>query len=418
MADLSTIRRRRKYGFVCPRFGEGVIGGEVTLIRELASHLVQKGNPVEIMTTCAKDNRTWENEYPEGKDVAYGINVSRFKVDERDLEAWIPRQINISEGMNLDIEDQLLWMQHSVNSSSLYRYILQVADDFDALFFIPYLFGTTFWGSLLRPDKSYLIPCLHDESYAYTDVVASMFRQVSGAIFNAEPEQELANRLYGTIRGGSVGMGFEPPKDVESLTPYFEEDFPYIIYVGRKETGKNVHLLIDYFIEAKDSNLLPKELKLVVAGGGSFSDLNRPQALERGDVIDVERLSETDKRRLIKHSVALCQPSCNESFSIVLMEAWLLGVPVIVNADCEVTRYQVKRSGGGLYFCSAKEFGSVTNEIYTNKEMRNKMAEAGKQFVLTEYAWDAVIERFDKVMDELLGDAKQEDENNKEEIVA
>jgi glycosyltransferase involved in cell wall biosynthesis len=295
-------------------------------------------------------------------------------------------------------------MQHSVNSSALYRYILQVADSFDAIFFIPYLFGTTFWGSLLRPDKSYLIPCLHDESYAYTDVVASMFRQVCGAIFNAAPEQELANRLYGTIRGGAVGMGFVPPseEEVAALTPYFEEHFPYIVYVGRKETGKNAHLLIDYFMESKDTATLPSNLKLVIAGGGSFSDLNRPAALERDDILDVGHLSEVDKKRVIKYAHALCQPSLNESFSIVLMEAWLLGTPIIVHADCEVTRYQATRSGGGLYFSSAKEFGGVASKICQDQDLREKMAAAGEKYVLTEYNWDSVIERFDNVMDSFL----------------
>jgi len=397
-------RRSRRYAFVCPRFGEGVIGGEVTLISQLASQLVQRGNPIEIITTCAKDNRTWENAYPEGQDVAFGVNVSRFKVDNRDLDIWIPRQIDISEGMNLALEDQLLWMQHSVNSSSMYRYIIQVADKFDALFFIPYLFGTTFWGSLLRPDKSYLIPCLHDEAYAYTNVIASMFRQVAGAIFNAQPEQELANRLYGNILGGTVGMGFVPPSNAEvnTLLPYFEEKFPYFIYVGRKETGKNAHLLIDYFIEAKEKYDLPEQIKLVIAGGGEFADLNRPTALSRSDILDVGHISEIDKKRLIKYATALCQPSLNESFSIVLMEAWLLGTPVLVHANCEVTRYQVKRSCGGLYFSTEEEFCAVAKTMVENIQLRDQMAESGRDYVLKEYNWDVVIERFDTVMEQLL----------------
>lgn len=46
----------------------------------------------------------------------------------------------------------------------------------------------------------------------------------------------------------------------------------------------------------------------------------------------------------------LLQPSLMESFSIVIMEAWLAGTPVMVHAGCSVTKDHVERSGGGLHF--------------------------------------------------------------------
>lgn len=409
MLDKNDRARARSYAFVLPRFGEGIIGGEVTLVGQLAAELQRRGNPVQILTTCARDNRSWENEYAPGRAEAFGLPITRFPVDARDLEAWIPKQISISEGMNLSLDDQLAWMEHSVNSRALYRHILEEASSFDALFFAPYLFGTTFWGSLLVPERSYLIPCLHDECYAYTDVVASMFRQVAGAVFNAPPEQELACRLYGEIAGGSVGMGFVPPSaaEVEALEPYLPQGARYLLYVGRKETGKNAQLLIDYFIEMKERGAAPADIKLVIAGGGSFDDLQRPQALARGDILDIGRLSEQDKRRLVRHALCLCQPSLNESFSIVLMEAWLLGTPVLVHADCAVTRYQTQRAGGGLYFSSAAEFAAVVAELAGNPRLCTALAQSGRRYVLAEYSWDAVIERFDRVMDSLLETPEQ-----------
>ena len=397
-------RRSRRYAFVLPRFGDGIVGGEVTLVGRLAAELHRRGNPVEVFATCARDNRTWENTFPEGSATAFGLPVHRFKVDARNLDVWIPKQISISEGMNLSPDDQLDWMQHSVNSTGLYKRIFESKGSFDAYFFAPYLFGTTFWGSLIHPELSFLIPCLHDEYYAYTDVVASMFRQVAGAVFNAPPEHDLARRLYGEVRGGSVGMGFDPlnERDVSGLEPFFAESFPYLLYVGRKETGKNAQLLVDYFIELKERGCSRPDLRLVVAGGGSFDDLHRPEALRRKDVVDVGCLSEEDKRRLIRHATCLCQPSVNESFSIVLMEAWLLGIPVAVHADCAVTRYQVQRASGGLYFSSAVEFGAVVEELLGSPELRRAMAAAGKRYVEDEYNWDAVITRFDDVMEGLL----------------
>ena len=402
--NFKSKQQTKQLAFVVPRYGQEIGGGAETLVRTLAEHLCARGDSIQIWTTCAKDNRAWANEFPAGKTVEQGIEVWRFPVNDRNLERWVPLQINISEGMNLSLEDQLDWMAESVNSAGLYDHIASQADSVDAIFFAPYLFGTTFWGSLIRPDKSILIPCLHNESYAYIDIIQSMFRQVKGCIFNAIPEQELACALYGNTVGAEVGMGFEPFQIayVDQLTPYFLEERPYLLYMGRKETGKNVQVLLDAFILGKERGKIQSELKLVIAGGGSFEDLHRPEALDREDIVDLAHVSEKDKHRLIKHALCLCQPSVNESFSIVLMEAWALGTPVVVHSNCAVTRYHVSKSGGGLYFATPQEFAGVIELMQAEPSIRSEMAAAGKSYVDCVYSWEAVLDRFNQAL-ELLG---------------
>jgi len=62
--NASALHIPRRYAFVVPRFGEGIAGGAETLVGALARHLAQRGDRVEVFTTCARDNRTWENEFP------------------------------------------------------------------------------------------------------------------------------------------------------------------------------------------------------------------------------------------------------------------------------------------------------------------------------------------------------------------
>lgn len=390
----------RRYAFVVPRFGEQIAGGAETLVAHLARRLAARGDHIEIFTTCALDNRTWSNEFPAGTVSLFGMQVWRFPVDARDLEAWVPRQIKIAEGMQLGVEEELTWMEQGVSSKALYAHIREVAHSFDQLFFAPYLFGTTFWGSLVCPEKSCLIPCLHDESYAYAEVIQSMFRQVQKCLFNAAPEQELASSIYGNLAGGEVGMGFEPLSEsfIEQLSPYFSDPFPYVLYVGRKETGKNLQILIDYFLLYRE-RFPQSELRLVIVGGGDLRDAERPLALQHPYIVDLEQLSESDKQRVIKHATVLCQPSTNESFSIVLMEAWQLGVPVLVHSACAVTRHHVITSGGGLYFSSSDDFISVVECLHGDPGLRQQLASAGKSYVASYYSWEAVLERFDRVVD-------------------
>ncbi len=370
----------------------------------IASHLKARGYIVEIWATCAKDNRTWSNEFAPGISEVNGMLLHRFLVDPRNLDTWIPIQLALHDGQKISTEDQLTWMAESVNSRDLYTHIARNAPDFDALFFGPYLFGTTFWGSLIAPDKSILIPCLHDEAYAYQDVIASMFRQVRGCLFNAEPEMDLARALYGELSGGVVGMGFDmpTPEYVSALEPYFSDASPYILYVGRKETGKNVHILIDYFVEAKAQGLIPDQVKLAILGGGSFEDLHRPEVLSRSDIVDLPHMSERDKQRLLRHALYLCQPSTNESFSIVIMEAWMVGTPVVVHAACPVTRHHAEQSRGGLYFSSSHDLAGVTNYFLREPDARLAHAEAGASYVQHDYSWASVLDRFDTVVSKLL----------------
>ncbi len=390
----------RRFAFTVPRFGKSIAGGAETLAGALARQLHLRGDDVEIWTTCARDNRTWENEYPEGDTEEFGLRVRRFPVDARNLDVWIPRQINIHQGLRLSVEDQLVWMREGVNSAPLYRHIEKHAPSLHAVFFAPYLFGTTFFGALVHPEKSILIPCLHDENYAYTEIMQSLFRQVKGCLFNSEPEQELARMLYGDVRGGDVGMGFDASGSPER-EPYFKEPFPYVLYVGRKETGKNVQVLIDSFCAYKDAEP-GSRMKLVIVGGGEFSDLHRPQALERGDIADLSHVTEEEKQSLIQHSLFVCQPSQNESFSIVLMEAWLQGVPVVVSAGCPVTKRHVIESGGGLYFASSDDFAGICEELARNDQLRCTLGAAGRRYVEKKFNWKAVLERFDQVVEEVL----------------
>jgi glycosyltransferase involved in cell wall biosynthesis len=393
----------KNYCFVVPRFFEGLAGGAETLLGSLAKQLAARGAQVELLATCARDNRTWENEFPPGESSLDGVRLIRFPVDARDLSRWVPIQCAIHDGKRVSFEEQLTWMQESVNSSEMYRYIARYGCAFDAIFFGPYLFGTTFWGSQIHPQRSVLVPCLHDESYAYLDLIAAMFRGVRGCLFNSVPEMELARSIYGDIKGGVVGMSFDSisTTEVESLNSYLDDSAPYILYLGRKEMGKNAHLLIDFFSEIKDLGLVDPKLKLVILGGGSFSDLHRDCALSRGDIVDLPHLSEIDKRRLLKNALMLCQPSVNESFSIVLMEAWIMGAPVAVHGDCAVTKHHVDESRGGLYISTPGDLAGVVKFFMEDATRRAEWAERGRAYVEREFSEEAVIGRFNCVVEEL-----------------
>ncbi|MDP8218126.1 MAG: glycosyltransferase, partial [Candidatus Theseobacter exili] len=110
-------------------------------------------------------------------------------------------------------------------------------------------------------------------------------------------------------------------------------------------------------------------------------------------------IDEDDKRNAHAAAFLLCQPSVNESFSIVLMDSWLGETPVLVNGKCDVTRDHCIRSGGGLYFNDYFEFEELINFLLAEKDTYSKMALSGAAYVREQYSWDAVLARFEKALE-------------------
>jgi glycosyltransferase involved in cell wall biosynthesis len=381
--------------FIVPRYGARIVGGAETLARSLARNLPADRYQVEVLTTCADNHHTWKNEHPAGVEEDGSVTVRRFPVSERDVSRFLEVQVRISEGYRVDLDDELDWISGSVNSEALYDWITNEGGRYDALVFLPYLFGTTLLGARIHPERSLLIPCLHDEPFAKTRVVANLFRSVRGLLFNTEPERELAIRLYGVGAGAPVvGMAFEPPA-VPANADLFRERFgiigDYLLYFGRKEGGKNIPLLLDCFRACEG---VGNGVSLVIAGEGHVE----PEA----GVIDLPRLEETDKRNACAGALALCQPSTNESFSIVLMEAWLEETPVLVNAQCPVTLQHARASGGGLWFANAREFAAEVAWLRSHPVEAARLGRAGARFVGERYAPASVLERFERGLERVL----------------
>jgi glycosyltransferase involved in cell wall biosynthesis len=109
--------------------------------------------------------------------------------------------------------------------------------------------------------------------------------------------------------------------------------------------------------------------------------------------MDLGFVSEQDKHDAMAGALAFCHPSVNESLSIVILESWLAGTPVLVHAGSEVMRNQCLRSNGGLWFRNYPEFEEALMLLIAQPDTRRALAANGKRFVESEYAWPAVESR-------------------------
>ncbi len=376
--------------FVVPRYGPRIVGGAETLARGLAERFASAGARVTVFTTCAENHFTWENVLPEGESILGGVTVRRFRTNPRDLDRFNAIQGRIGEGLRTTLDEQIEWLSEGVASDALLDALAREKERFDAVVLLPYLFGTTYWAARVAPEKAVLVPCLHDEPSARLHVFRFLFEGVQGFWFNAEAEARLADRLHGVGNRphAIVGLGFEPEPAGDGARFRARHGLRgnYLLYFGRKEEGKGVPLLVDWFMRARGAGFL--DAALVLAGDGTV-ELPSDSG---GAVLNLGFLAPAEKRDAVAGALAVCQLSRNESFSIVLMESWLQGRPVIVHADCPVTREHCEASGGGVWVTDAAEFGAATAWLSRNPEGAAALGKAGRAYALERYGWDRVMQ--------------------------
>ena len=103
-------------------------------------------------------------------------------------------------------------------------------------------------------------------------------------------------------------------------------------------------------------------------------------------------LSDEDKFDAPAASDLLIMPSFYESLSMVALEAWALGRPVLANARCDVLLGQCLRSNAGLYYEDAGEFAGALDVLLTDAGLAAALGRKGREFFARHYSWP-VIER-------------------------
>ena len=384
----------KKIGFVAPWFGMDIQGGAEMELRELVLHLKSTNLQFEVLTTCIKSfNSDWnKNYYKPGEYKENGISVRRFLADKRNTGLFDQINAKLMHGQSITRSEEETFMQEMVNSSSLYEYMSAHDNEYSLFVFIPYMFGTTYYGVKVNPQKAVLIPCFHDESYFHMSIFKETFSKVAGIVYNAKPEQELTEKCYDVSNVKQVvmglGMNTEISGNAECFRKKYQIEKPFVLYAGRKDAGKNVDTLLKYFSEYHKRNI--SELELVLIGGGTIDiPENVTEKVHDLGFVDVQ-----DKYDACAAAELLCQPSTHESFSIVIMESWLCGRPVLVHERCAVTKNFATESQGGLYFKDYFEFEGCINYYLEHGDIANRMGQNGKEYVRNHFAWDVIIEKY------------------------
>lgn len=393
-----------KLAFVPPRFGPGVLGGSEAVMAEAAAGLAGRGHQVEVLTTCALDHYTWENELPEGLSEEKGLAVRRFLVSRHFSRAGLRAQLSIQSGTLPDYDHQVSWLGFQFMVPGLFEHLARYGQRYDGVVFSPYMFWTTSACLPLVAGKAVLMPCLHDEPYARLDVLRPAFELPAAVWFLSEPEHELAHSLGPLAVNHSVtGAGLAVPGayDPDGFRRRYGLSRPFLVYAGRREEGKGTNWLLHAFSEAVLHGGADVDLVLMGKGdiGLELAGL-APELQARAH--DIGYVSDEARNDGFAAALAYVHPSNMESFSRTAMEAWLASVPVLARSTSRVVTWHCGRSGGGLSFADGAELAAHIAALSGAPARARELGQAGRRYVLEQYAWDQVLDRMEASLAEAL----------------
>jgi glycosyltransferase involved in cell wall biosynthesis len=417
-----------KLAFIVQRYGTEILGGSEYHCRLIAERLAER-HDVEVLTTCARDYITWKNEYPEGADRVRGVTVRRFACTEtRDIDAF-NRQSDWIFNNPHSREDELDWLHcQGPWCPGLQEYLRRHHQSYGALIFFTYLYAPTVQGLSIAPGRSILVPTAHDEPAIHLGIYKEMFSLPAAIAYNTEVERRFITTHFPVraIVEETVGCGVDLPVSDAKERPTDDlpdplaetdtsvrryEDYqplpshitqrgavfrrrhrlhgPIALYGGRIDPGKGCEELIEYFSAyvrgGGDASLVLMGVKLMklpdepyIKFQGLLSERERLQALEAATVVIV--------------------PSPYESLSLLALEAFAVGTPVLANARSDVLVEHCVRSNAGLYYADGDEFVEALTLLMADARLRAAMGNNGREYVKANYRWDVILSKYERML--------------------
>jgi glycosyltransferase involved in cell wall biosynthesis len=383
-----------KVAFVVQRYGPEVVGGAELHCRWIAEHVALR-HEVEVLTTTAIDYLTWHNVLPAGESKLNGVTVRRFPVArERRIETFDPVANKVCFFEHEDEEERRWLEEHGPVCPALVEHLRRHEPSYDAIVFFSYRYWTSYFGMQVAPAKSLLVPTAEHDRVLYLRLFREFFRLPAALVFNTPEEQELIERVTGNagLPGEVVGTGIERPASVpvDEVAPRLDLLGDYFVYVGRIEPEKGCAVMIDHFLRWQRETRSTATLALFGRSTMSFSENAHVRLM--GVVPDGEKLAAIARAR------ALVMPSRHESLSMVVLESWMMGRPVLVNGDCEVLRGQVLRANGGLYYRRYEEFAAAMDLLAGEPALASRLGEQGRGYFEAHYAWERVMEKYERLL--------------------
>jgi glycosyltransferase involved in cell wall biosynthesis len=385
-----------KLAIAVQRYGADINGGAELHARYIAERLARHAQ-VEVVTTCARDYVTWRNERAAGVETVNGVSVRRFPVDqERDPRDFGRRSALVFEHHH-SIADELAWLKsEGPTSRSMIEYLAR-REAFDFLILFSYRYYHAFHLARRHAARAILVPTAERDPAIGLGIFGPVFRAVRAVMYNSHEERAMIQGATGNtdVPGVVVGVGSDVPErpDAGRFRQRFGIQRPFAIYIGRIDENKGCRELFEYY--RRYASTFPRGLDLVLVGSAVMEVPPHPRIHHLGFLAD------EDKFDALAAADLLIMPSYFESLSMVALEAWALGRPVLANGHCDVLKGQCIRSSAGLYYERYEEFAEALHALESNGPLHARLGRSGREYFRSHYSWPVIERKYLDMIDRL-----------------
>ena len=388
-----------KLAAVVQRYGAEINGGAELHARYIAERLARHAD-VEVLTTCARDYVTWRNEYQPGAESVNGLTVRRFPVSQPRSPREFGRLSELVFTRRHSLRDELQWLSaEGPTSPALVEHLRLHGHDYDYCLFFSYRYYHAYHGIRAVGHRALLVPTAERDPALGLAIFGPTFRGVRAIFYNSFEERSLIQEISGNqaVPGVVVGVGSQIPPQAGARRFRDETGIRrrFALYVGRIDENKGCAELFSHYQRYAAGG---GRLELVLAGEPIMPVPDHPRIHSLGFVPDQKKYDALAAADL------LIMPSQYESLSMVTLEAWAMGLPVLVNGRCEVLHGQALRSNAGLYYASYEEFAETMRLLESNRRLRTGLGANGRRYFRQHYAWPVIEQKYLEMLQQLQRD--------------
>lgn len=382
-----------KIAFVVQRYGLEVMGGSELHCRQVAERLAAAGHDCTVYTTTARDYITWKNEYNPGETILNGVLIKRYPTEkERDIESFnaFSDRIFFSDHNR---DDEIEWMdRQGPCAPRLLDALEKESAGYDLFVFFTYLYYNTYWGLKRVPGPKALVPTAHDEPALHLGIMHEVFSEPDAFVFNTSAEKAMLERFFefdGKYQD-TVGVGVTIPGELPDTGFCGKHGLrnPFLLYAGRIEPGKGCQEMLDCFLSYAEHH---PGIQLALIGK-LLMDLP-----ERPDIRYLGFLSPEEKNQAMARADVTLHPSHLESLCMAALESLAVQTPILVQGRTEPLRQHCLLGNCGLWYTNAREFEEALDLLLGDLDLNRALGRAGLNYVRSRYAWDAIVEKYDKM---------------------
>jgi len=382
------------------------IGGAERLFGRIAEGLARRGRDVTVLTSDALSTEQFftraENRLPR-REVLNGVRIIRAPI-----RAPIYGALKLFDKTARRLGRLGVFFRPFVFGPHFTRSFRELlATRFDTVVAGPVPTTAIYYGLLFRrlsrSSRLVFVPCLHTRDKLHTAIVNRLaLRRADLVLILSEDEKDYLvrkgvrrDRVF-RIVAAVDDLLLDTPRSVPPLVKAGAPFLDYVLYLGQEGEHKRIPLLLKAMTAFWDGG---RTTPLVIAGARTrYSEtIDRIIAAlperHRDRIIRLGDFAEPDKVGLLDGCRVLVNPSSNESFGIVFLEAWARRKPVI-GARVKAVRDLIRDGESGLLFedRNAADLQAKIRTVLENPNLARRMGETGHEDVRSHYRWDLVID--------------------------